>query len=110
MEFLLDAIAEPHDPDKLVAATTLSLQVETNFERVAADGERYLPHCFSDGFYRVADPSLGRTKHHAANQILIRAEEIENFLKKGFLLRMRGNIRGQVNLISAAEVKKTKRP
>jgi hypothetical protein len=55
--------------------------------------------------YRVADPALGRTKHHAANQIAITAEEIGGHLRKGFLLRMRGEISGQVNLIAASEIK-----
>ena len=55
--------------------------------------------------YRVADPALGRTKHHAANQIAITAEEIAGYLQKGFLLRMRGEISGQVNLIAASEIK-----
>jgi hypothetical protein len=55
--------------------------------------------------YRVADPALGRTKHHAANQIAITAEEIGGYLQKGFLLRMRGEISGQVNLIAVSEIK-----
>jgi hypothetical protein len=74
--------------------------------RVAEDGERYLPHRFRDGLYRVADPALGRTKHHAGNQIAVRADEIEEYLRKGFLLRMRGEVSEQVNLISPAEIKR----
>lgn len=75
-----------------------------SFVRIAQDGEHYLPHRFRDGFYRVADPALGRTKHHAANQIAILEEEIETFLARGFLLRMRGEVSGQVNLISASDI------
>jgi hypothetical protein len=55
--------------------------------------------------YRVADPALGRTKHHAANQIAITVEEIASYLQKGFLLRMRGEISGQANLIAASEIR-----
>jgi hypothetical protein len=55
--------------------------------------------------YRVANPALGRTKHHATNQIAITAEEIAGYLRKGFLLRMRGEISAQVNLIAASEIK-----
>jgi len=55
--------------------------------------------------YRIADPALGRTKHHATNQIAITAEEVAGYLSKGFLLRMRGEISGQVNLIAASEIK-----
>lgn len=64
-----------------------------------------MPHRFRDGMYRVADPALGATKHHAANQIAIREDEIQNFLDKGFLLRMKGEMSGQVNLIASSEIK-----
>ncbi len=73
-------------------------------ERISRNGERYLPHRFADGLYRVADPRLGRKKHHAANQIAIREEEIVSYLRMGYLLRMRGEVSGQVNLISPAEI------
>ncbi|MCP4618890.1 MAG: hypothetical protein GY844_20955 [Bradyrhizobium sp.] len=75
------------------------------FERIAADGERYVPHQFRDGLYRVADPTLGRTKHHAANQIAITSSEIEAYIRQGFLLRMRGETSGQVNLIAASQIR-----
>jgi hypothetical protein len=55
--------------------------------------------------YRVADPALGRTKHHAANQIAITVEEIGAYIKAGYLLRMRGEASGQVNLVAASEIK-----
>ncbi len=76
----------------------------STFVRIAQDGERFTPHCYRDGLYRVANPALGRTKHHAANQIAIRADEIGAYLQKGFLLRMRGEISGQVNLIAASKI------
>lgn len=72
--------------------------------RVASDGERFLPHRFADGLYRVADPSLGRVKHHAANQICVTEAEIAEYLRRGYLLRMRGEASKQVNLIAAAEI------
>jgi hypothetical protein len=53
----------------------------------------------------VANPALGQVKHHAANQIAVRADQIEEYLQRGFLLRMRGEVSGQVNLISPAEIK-----
>src|SRR4051812_25256005 len=104
-----DATAHPIDAD----AVNQSLSAEAHqgspsgahkFVRIAQDGERYLPHRFRDGFYRVANPALGRTKHHAINQIAIREDEIETFLARGFLLRMRGEVSGQVNLISASDI------
>lgn len=74
------------------------------FVRVAADGERFVPHRFRDGFFRVADPAHGKLKHHAANQIAVREDEVSAYLRRGFLLRMRGEKNGQVNLIAAAEI------
>lgn len=78
--------------------------------RIAPDGELFRPHRFADGFYRVADPALGRIKHHAAYQISIAVEDIPNYLMRGYLLRMRGERRGQVNLIAAAEIVEVKVP
>jgi hypothetical protein len=74
------------------------------FERTDRDGERYTPHRFRDGLYRVADPSLGQTKHHASNQIAISFDQIGSYLERGFLLRMKGDRSGQVNLIVASEI------
>jgi hypothetical protein len=76
-----------------------------DFERVSPDGELFLPHVFRDGLYRVADPAMGATKHHAHNQIAIAKQEIAGYLRRGFLLRMRGEASRQVNLIAASEVR-----
>jgi hypothetical protein len=77
----------------------------SGFERIAADGERYLAHRFIDGLYRMANPALGRTKHHAKNQMNVKFEEIAVLLRQGYLLRMRGQVNNQVNLISSSEIK-----
>ncbi|MFB6448175.1 hypothetical protein [Bradyrhizobium tunisiense] len=76
-----------------------------SFERTAPDGERYVAHLFKDGSYRMADPALGRNKHHAENQLAVTLEEISGYLRRGYLLRMRGELSKQVNLISAAQIK-----
>jgi hypothetical protein len=73
-------------------------------ERVRQDGERYVPFKYPDGLYRVADPALANKKHHSANQIPIREEEIVTYLAKGFPLRMIGERTGQVNLIAASQI------
>jgi hypothetical protein len=75
------------------------------FERISPDGERYVAHLFKDGLYRIADPALGRKKHHAQNQLAVTLQEISGYLSRGYLLRMRGESSKQVNLISATEVK-----
>jgi hypothetical protein len=74
------------------------------FERIAADGERYVAHVFKNGLYCMADPALGRTKHHKENQLAVTLEEIGQYLSRGYLLRMRGESSKQVNLISPAEI------
>lgn len=79
-------------------------RVTGSFIRIAPDGERFWPHLFADGLFRVADPALGRVKHHAANQISITFDEIADYLRRGFLLRMRGEHNKQVNLIAASEI------
>ena len=52
----------------------------------------------------MANPALGRTKHHAANQLSVDINEILGYLEKGYLLRMRGETSKQVNLIAASEI------
>jgi hypothetical protein len=76
-----------------------------DFERIAPNGERYFPHVFGDGMFRVADPAKGPKKHHANNQIAVSGQEIAKYLREGFLLRMRGEVGGQVNLIAASEIR-----
>lgn len=82
----------------------LPVAASSKFERISADGERYVAHRFRDGFYRMANPALGRVKHHAANQLSVDINEIAGYLEKGYLLRMRGETSGQVNLIAASEI------
>ncbi|MSU90196.1 hypothetical protein GE300_11295 [Rhodobacteraceae bacterium 2CG4] len=68
-------------------------------------GEVFEPHVFKDGFYRMADPAHGSTKHHAKDQIRVGTlEEVRNLLGKGFSLRMRGKVTRQVNLIKPEEI------
>jgi hypothetical protein len=74
------------------------------FERISVDGERYVAHRFGDGLYRMANPALGRVKHHSAHQLSVDINEIVGYLAKGYLLRMRGETSGQVNLIAASEI------
>jgi hypothetical protein len=80
------------------------VQRPRGFARVAADGERYVAHRFKDGLYRMADPTLGQKKHHAENQLAVTFEEISGYLRSGYLLRMRGELNKQVNLISPSEI------
>lgn len=80
------------------------LGVLRGFERIAPNGERYVAHRFKDGRYRMANPALGRKKHHADHQLAVTLEEISEYLRRGYLLRMRGDQSKQVNLIAAAEI------
>jgi hypothetical protein len=68
-------------------------------------GEIFLPYRFQDGRYRVADPALGKVKHHSKNQILVETDqELRNHVRRGFHVRMRGDDSGQVNLIKPDEI------
>jgi hypothetical protein len=82
----------------------LPVAASPKFERISADSERYVAHCFRDGLYRTANPVLGRVKHHSANQLSVEINEIAGYIEKGYLLRMRGETSGQVNLIAASEI------
>jgi hypothetical protein len=73
---------------------------------LAEDGELYRPHRYADGLYRVADPRMGKKKHHGENQIAVRGNDIEDYLRRGYLLRMKGERSGRVSLIAASKIKK----
>jgi hypothetical protein len=54
-------------------------------------GELFVPHRYKDGRFRVADPSLGETKHHSKNQIAVPSmPELIKYVQRGFHVRMRG--------------------
>jgi hypothetical protein len=74
------------------------------WERIGPDGEIFTPHRYPNGLYRVADPALGDVKHHAKNQLSIRDDQIEDYLQRGFSLRMKGDVTGKVNLIPPSEI------
>jgi len=97
--------ASENNPIAAVADSgELPVAARPKFERISADGERYVAHRFRDGLYRMANPALGRVKHHSANQLSVDINEIVGYLEKGYLLRMRGETSGQVNLIAASEI------
>lgn len=77
-----------------------------SWERLGPDGEIFTPHRYPNGLYRVADPALGEVKHYAKNQLSIRDDQIEHYLQRGFLLRMRGDVAGKVNLIPPSEIRR----
>jgi hypothetical protein len=68
-------------------------------------GELFLPHRYRDGMYRVVDPALGKVKHHSKNQIPVATdEELIDYLRRGFHVRMRGVDSGQTNVIRPDEI------
>ncbi len=76
------------------------------WERIGPDGEIFTPHRYPNGLFRVADPALGDVKHHAKHQLSVREDQIESYLQRGFLLRMKGDIGDKVHLISPSEIKR----
>lgn len=77
------------------------------WEYIAPDGEIFSPHRYRNELFRVADPALGDVKHHAKNQLSVREDQIEGYLKQGFWLCMKGDVAGKVVLISPSEVRRT---
>lgn len=59
----------------------------------------YRDATFAEERAPVTDAAPGKVKHHAANQITMREDMVGAYLERGFLLRMRGERDGQVNLI-----------
>ena len=76
------------------------------WEYIAPYGEIFSPHRYPNGLFRVADPALGDVKHHAKNQLSVREDQIESYLQQGFLLRMKGDVGGKVNLIAPSEIRR----
>ena len=76
------------------------------WEHIGPDGEVFVPHRYPNGLYRVANPALGDVKHHAKNQLSAREDQIEGYLQRGFLLRMKGDVTGKVHLIPSSEIKR----
>ena len=76
------------------------------WEYIAPDGEIFSPHRYPNGLFRVADPALGDVKHHAKNQLSVREDQIESYLQQCFLLRMKGDVGGKVNLIAPSEIRR----
>ena len=76
------------------------------WEYIAPDGEIFSPHRYPNGLFLVADPALGDVKHHAKNQLSVREDQIESYLQQGFLLRMKGDVGGKVNLIAPSEIRR----
>ena len=80
--------------------------------RVHRDGEHagrlehYFPDSDEQGYYVVADPALGREKHHKKNAIITRSIAVALHLVRnyGFSIRMRGNLTNQWNLISRNQI------
>lgn len=68
--------------------------------------EHYFPDADADGFYRLADPAIGREKHHVDNAILTKNISVALHLVRthGFSIRMRGNLTKQWNLIRHQEI------
>lgn len=68
-------------------------------------GEVFVPHRYSDGAFKLADPRLGRIQHHSINAIRVSTEtEAADYIRRGFSLRMRGRDTNKVNLITAHNI------
>lgn len=68
--------------------------------------EHYFPDADGNGMYELGDPSIGIESHHKKNAIFVHSIEMALHLvrTRGFSIRMRGDVTGQRNLISAAQI------
>ena len=68
--------------------------------------ERYWPDADARGLFELGDPEIEKA-HHKENAIFVENEAaaVRLVRKYGFSLRMRGDVTGQRNLISAAKIK-----
>ncbi len=68
--------------------------------------EHYFPDADASGWYELGDPARGTEKHHKKNAIFVSSIEMALHLVRNyeFSIRMRGNVTGQRNLISAREI------
>lgn len=74
-------------------------------ERIGPDGRVNRPHRYTDGFFRVADPALGEAKKLADNQIKAASlEEVAQFVKNGFHLRMSDDTSDGPDLIAPQNI------
>jgi hypothetical protein len=71
--------------------------------------ERYWPDPDDRGLFELGDPKVGDKKHHKPNAIFVENELAAVRLVRayGFSLRMKGELTGQRNLISADRIKDT---
>lgn len=69
--------------------------------------EVFVPHRYGDGTFRLADPRLGRERHHLRNAVCVRTEtEAMALVRQGYALRMRGLDTGSINLIASSQIEK----
>ena len=77
-------------------------------KRALEDGrvEIYTPSRDADGLFELGDPRRGKEMHHKKNAIFVQTLDIALHLVREyeFSLRMKGDITGQRNLISAREI------
>lgn len=77
-------------------------------KRYLGDGrvEIYRPMRNADGYYILADRAVDPQHNKAANQFFVKdlAAVVARLRRGGVSIRMKGEISGQPNLISAAEV------
>lgn len=78
-----------------------------NIYRIRGDnGEIYRPYINSNGEYVLAKQETDQPLNYSENQVFVRAESemISKIRNERFYLRMKGDITGQINLISPDEI------
>lgn len=77
-------------------------------QRILDDGriETYIPSPDARQLFELGDPKRGKQNHHKKNAIFVETIEMAEYLVREhrFSLRMKGDLTGQRNLISADEI------
>lgn len=73
--------------------------------RITKTGKICRPYQYGDGYYRVADPALGNSKHKSQNQIRVRTiEEVASYVRRGYSVRMKDRDGGNAGLIAPKSI------
>ena len=74
---------------------------------LAGQTERFWPDPDDRGLFELGDPEIKGSSHHKPNAIFVENEPaaVRLVRRYGFSLRMRGEVTGQRNPISAAKIR-----
>lgn len=67
-------------------------------------GQKFTPHRYKDGKFRVSDSRGGNKKHHGKNQLPVRESELVYYWSLGYHVRMSSLARRNPSLIAPQNI------